>query len=300
MSMGTKKLILLAGPTAVGKTALAIKWASALNTEIISADSRQCYRELNIGVARPSPEELAQVPHHFIASHSIVDTVNAGTFEQYALKKAAEIFAEKDTVVMTGGTGLYIKAFCEGMDTIPAVPDAVRKTISNTYQRKGLQWLQQEVEKEDPQFFATGEIQNPHRLMRALEVVTHTGQSIMDYRQGAKKQRPFEIQKFVLGLPKEELHRRIDLRVDQMMQQGLLEEVKTLLPYAGHVALQTVGYRELFSYLDGNLSLERAVEDIKTHTRQYAKRQLTWFKKDPEFQWITADELAGNFAETLL
>jgi tRNA dimethylallyltransferase len=286
MQSKDKTIIVIAGPTAVGKTSVAIQVALALNTEIISTDSRQCYREMNIGVARPTAEELAAVKHHFIASRSIQQKVTAATFESYALEKTTQLFQQHNTVVMVGGTGLYIKAFCEGLDIIPEVPDAVRNSIVANYTQKGLPWLQQEVAKADPQFYASAEIENPHRLMRALEVLQATGQSIMHFRKGAPVERPFNIIKIGLQLPKEELHQHINSRVDNMIAEGLVKEVETLLPWKQLPALQTVGYRELFDYFEGQLTLPEAVERIKINTRHYAKRQLTWFKKDKAFHWL--------------
>jgi len=271
----------------VGKTAAAIQLAKSLDTSIISADSRQCFRELNIGVARPSPEELQSVGHYFIASHSIGEEVTAATFEELALQWTEEVFAGgKNRVVMVGGTGLYIKAFCEGLDTIPPVAEEIRTHIRQQFELGGIAWLQRQVQEADPGFYASGEVQNPQRLMRALEVRLSTGRSILAFRTQEKKQRPFNIQKIGLQLPKEELHRRINERVDRMMKNGLLEEVKGLLPYRERNALQTVGYTELFDHLDGKLSLEQAIEAIKTNTRHYAKRQMTWFRKDVSIRWI--------------
>jgi len=281
----------VAGPTAVGKTSLAIQLAQWLDTEIISADSRQCYQEMNIGVARPNVEELAQVKHHFIASHSIHQKVNAATFESYALEKAAAIFEEKDTLVMVGGTGLYIKAFCEGLDAIPEVPEQIRNEIIEAYNQKGLEWLQQTVAAADPLYFEKGEKENPHRLMRALEVVKATGQSIVHFQKGAKAERPFRIIKTALQLPKPLLHERISKRVEIMMQEGLLEEVKALVPYQHLTALQTVGYREIFEYFNGEKDIAQAIDDIKKNTRHYAKRQMTWFKKDTSFHWFEPQQL---------
>ncbi len=212
--------------------------------------------------------------------------MNAATFEQYALQKTNELFQKHDVVVMVGGTGLYIKAFCEGLDTIPAIDPAIRENIIKSYEEKGLIWLQQQVQQKDPAFYASGEIQNPQRMMRALEVIASTGQSILSFRKNEKTERPFNIIKIGLELPKEELHRNIHTRVDAMMEAGLLEEVKQLAEYKNLNALQTVGYKELFDYLDGNLSLTEAVERIKINTRQYAKRQMTWFKKDAEIKWF--------------
>ncbi len=285
-----KTVIIIAGPTAVGKTAVAIDVARHFTTEIISADSRQCFKELNIGVARPSPEELKTVKHHFIASHSIKEEVTAVTFEQYALPKVNELFQQHDVVVMTGGTGLYIKAFCEGLDAIPGVPAEIRNAIIAKYEQQGIQWLQNEIEKKDPLFYRDGEMQNPQRIMRALEVVEATGQSILDFRKGEKKKRPFTILKIGLELPKEELTQRINKRVDQMMKAGLLDEVKNLLSYKHLNALQTVGYAEIIDFLEGKTDLQTAVAEIKIHTRQYAKRQMTWFKKNKEVKWFSAGD----------
>lgn len=284
-----KTVIIIAGPTAVGKTAVAIEVAKHFQTEIISADSRQCFREMNIGVARPSEEELRQVPHHFIASHGIQDEVTAITFEQYALQKTGELFQHKDRVVMTGGTGLYIKAFCEGLDEIPEVPKEIRSIITKHYEQQGLEWLQYELKRKDPDFFSVGEIKNPQRMLRALEVFEATGRSILEFRKGEKLARNFGIIKIGLELPVDTLRQRINARVDQMMDKGLLEEVKNLLSSKHLNALQTVGYSELFDYLEGKTELQNAVEEIKIHTRQYAKRQMTWFKKDKIFEWFSPD-----------
>lgn len=286
MVQGKPTIIIICGPTAVGKTAVAIQLAKNLNTKIISADSRQCYKELNIGVAKPTVEELADIQHYFINSHSINEEVNAAVFEAYALNAAEEIFKEKDVAVMVGGTGLYIKAFCEGMDNIPITPAEIREEINSNYKQKGLEWLQSEVQKKDLAYWQTGEQKNPHRLIRALEVVTSTGKSINEFKQGNKAERPFRTIKVGLGLSKEQLYENINSRVDKMLSAGLVNEAKALIPYQNYRALQTVGYRELFEYFSNNTSLEQATIDIKTNSRQYAKRQLTWFKRDDEIKWF--------------
>lgn len=278
--------IIIAGPTAVGKTALAIRLAQHFSTDIISADSRQCFTEMSIGVAKPSQEELQQVHHYFINSHSIHQEVNAAIFEQYALATAEKIFSRNRVAIMVGGTGLYIKAFCEGLDDMPPVSPAIRQNIIDAYEQQGLEWLQQEVAREDPLYYATGEIQNPRRLIRALEVKRATGQSIRQFQKKKTSSRPFTVIKLGLQLPKEELHHNIHVRVDHMMERGLLEEVKALYPWRQLNALQTVGYTELFDYLEQKHTLEKAVELIKTNTRQYAKRQMTWFRRDPGIQWF--------------
>lgn len=290
--MKNKTVIIIAGPTAVGKTRVAIDLAKHFQTEIISADSRQCYRELNIGVARPSESELQEVPHHFIAAHSITENINAGFFEQYALEKTKEIFREKDVVIMCGGTGLYIKAFCEGMDEIPAASAETRNRIIEQYKQHGLAWLQETVKEKDPVFFQTGENQNPQRLMRALEVMEETGQSILAFRTGKKPERDFSILRIGLELPKEELQRNIELRAQAMYAAGLVEEVKNLQPFRAYNALKTVGYNEVFDFLDGHTTRAGSMESVKTHTRQYAKRQLTWFKKDTAMQWFSPSAAA--------
>ena len=286
---GGKTCILIVGSTAVGKTSLAIRLAQHFSTEIISCDSRQCYKELNIAVAKPSADELALVKHHFINSHSIHEPVTAASFEKYALEKAAEIFATHDVVVMVGGTGLYAKAFCDGIDEVPAIDDSIKQSINQQYQQHGLAWLQAEVEKNDPAYFAQGEIKNPHRLLRALEVKLSTGKSILDFQTQQKKPRDFANIKIGLEIPGTDLIDRINQRVDIMMQEGLLEEVKSLQRQQQLNALQTVGYKELFSHLSGELTLPQATEAIKINTRQYAKRQMTWFKKDTSIHWCSVD-----------
>jgi tRNA dimethylallyltransferase len=294
-----KTVIIIVGPTAAGKTSVAIELAKHFKTEIISADSRQCFKELKIGVARPSEEELQTVKHHFIASHSVYENVNAGTFEDFALQKANELFQTHDIVIMAGGTGLYIKAFCEGLDEIPKVPGEIRKAIILNYEKYGLDWLQREVEEKDPQYYTVGEIKNPQRLMRALEVVEATGRSILEFRKNMsdpaqrekKEKMDFNIIKIGLELSKEELYRNINARVNKMIKAGLAKEVKKLLPYKDLNALQTVGYSEVFDYLGGKISPDEAIELIKRNTRQYAKRQLTWFRKDKEIKWYTPEEI---------
>lgn len=245
---------------------------------------------MNIGVARPSVEELSSVPHHFIASHSIHDEVNAGVFEQYALQKTEILFRKHDIVVMTGGTGLYIRAFCEGIDDMPAIPSHIREEINLAYHEKGLGWLQSEVKEKDPSFWSIAEQQNPHRLLRALEVWLGTGKSITQFRIGQKAERPFRIIKVGMEMTREALNERINQRVDTMMKSGLLDEVKGLYSDRHINALQTVGYQELFDFLDQQTDVSTAVGLIQQHTRQYAKRQMTWFKKDTGIHWVNAGE----------
>lgn len=288
MTKKTNTVIIITGPTASGKTSLSLQLAKQFHTSIISADSRQCYKELNIGVAKPTQEELASVPHYFINSHSITEDVNAVTYERYALSVAHEIFQHENVAVMVGGTGLYIKAFCEGLDDMPAIPTAIRKKIIEEYETYGLAFLQNELQQKDPDFWLKAEQENPQRLMRALEVLRATGKSITEFQKNKTAKRDFNIIKIGLELSREELYRNINQRVDLMMQAGLLNEVETLLPYKNYNALQTVGYKELFDYLDGKINLDDAVEEIKKNTRHYAKRQMTWFKKDKEINWFKA------------
>ena len=286
--MLSKTVYIIVGPTAVGKTSLAIQLAKHLQTEIISADARQCYRELDIGVARPSQEELNQVQHHFIANHSIHEIVNASVFEKEALVITEKLFQQKDNIVMVGGTGLYIKAFCEGLDDIPSIDPSVRSSIIESYESNGLIWLQNELAQKDPLYWKQAEQENPHRLMRALEVYEGLGKSILTYQCHQKKQRPFEIKLIGLEMERSLLYNRINNRVEQMIALGLEKEVHTLLPQFSLNALQTVGYREWLPYFNQEQTKEQVIAAIQQNTRQYAKRQMTWFKKDPSVQWFNA------------
>lgn len=281
-----RTLVVLAGPTASGKTALGIWLAKAFNTEILSADSRQCFKELNIGVARPSPEELCQVPHHFIASHSIYDKVNAGLFANYGLELLDRLFKDHPVVFMVGGTGLYIKALTEGIDEMPATPEHIRQEITQQYQLHGLKWLQQATESEDPLFWQQAEKMNPQRLMRGLEFIRTTGRSITAFRKNEKQPRDFQVINIALDLPREQLYERINQRVDAMIELGLEKEVHDLYPLRHLNALQTVGYKEWYDYFEGRTSLSAVRALIQQNTRHYAKRQITWFKKQQDFRWF--------------
>lgn len=300
--MNAKTVVIICGPTAVGKTALAIQLAQHFKTKIVSADSRQCFKELNIGVAKPTNVELCQVPHYFINSHSIHQEVNAVVFEQYALQAVTAIFKENDIAVMVGGTGLYIKAFCEGLDQIPNIPEGIRDAIKTNYQEKGLAWLQQQVQEKDPAFWQVAEQQNAQRLQRALEVFEATKQSITTFRIGEQQQRFFNIIKIGLNLPREILYNRINARVVQMVHDGLVEEVKSLLQCQTLNALQTVGYREFFAYFNQQISLEKAIDEVQKNTRHYAKRQITWFKKDTKVKWFEPTDFTAilNHLQPLL
>lgn len=291
--MSKKTVYIILGPTAVGKTSFAIALAKHLNTEIISADARQCYSELNIGVARPSLEELSQVPHHFVGNHSIQKSINANIFEKEALQKAAELFKIKEAVVMVGGTGLYIKAFCEGLDRIPAIDPAIRTSIIQQYEQLGLRWLQKEVSVKDAHYWAKGEQQNPQRLMRALEVKLGTGASILSFQIKNNITRPFDIVKIGMELPRDQLYERINQRVWTMVENGLEQEVRSLFPYFHLNALQTVGYNEWIPYFEGSITLAKVIQTIQQNTRHYAKRQMTWFKKDPFISWYLPDQMSA-------
>lgn len=284
--MCAKTVIIIAGPTAVGKTKVAITLARYFNTAIISADSRQCFRELNIGVAKPATDELLSVPHYFINSHSITQNITAATFEEYALKALDDIFVSHDTAIVVGGTGLYIRALVKGFDHIPPVPEKIREEVKAVFEQQGREGLAAALLTEDPEFASEGEMKNPQRMMRALEVKRTSGVSIRAFQQASQNQRSFKTISIGLELPREQLYERINQRVDVMMKDGLLEEVKSLKEFRDLNALQTVGYREMFEFLDGQKTLQEAVDKIKQNTRHYAKRQLTWFKADSEISWF--------------
>ena len=294
-----KTCIVLVGPTASGKTTLAIELAQHFNTEIISADSRQCFKELNIGVAKPNDLQLNLVHHHFINSHSITDNLSAADFERFALTTTYKIFENNNVAVMCGGTGLYIKAFADGLDAIPLTENKIKKEITDSYAENGLVWLQKKVEEIDPLFWEKGETNNPHRLLRALEVFMTTGISIIAHQKKIKKQRPFKIIKVGIEINRQELYDRINSRVDVMQEQGLEQEAEFLLLYKHLNAMQTVGYRELFNFFEGKTTREMAFQLIKQNSRHYAKRQLTWFKKDEEIIWLEQKEILSYLINKL-
>ena len=277
--MNRKTCIIITGPTASGKTAYAIDLALKFNTQIISADSRQCFKELNIGVAKPSKEQLQKVKHYFINTHSIHEEVNAKIFEEYALRSVDEIFKNNDTAIMVGGTGLYIKAFCKGLDDIPETDEMIREKLNEQYLNESIQWLQNEIKLHDPQYFLKGEMQNPQRMLRALEVRLSTGKSILSFHSQKKIKRDFDIKTILMDLPREQLYNNINTRVDEMIREGLVKEAESLFAFRQYNALQTVGYSELFNYFEGKISLANAIEEIKKNTRHYAKRQITWLRK---------------------
>ena len=279
-------LIVILGPTASGKTDLAIEIAKAYNTEIISADSRQCYREISIGTAKPTTQQLSAVKHHFIDSHDLQESLNAGDFEQSALQVIDNLFKKNPVAVMAGGSGLYIRAVCDGFDHLPKADQALRASLDALYKQQGIEALQKELNTLDPEYFATIDQQNPHRLMRGIEVCRLTGQKYSELRRQEQTKRPFNILKLGLNPSRETLYQRINLRVDNMMEDGLLEEARRVLPWKDHQALQTVGYQELFKYFEDDWSLEEARNKIKQHTRNFAKRQLTWFRKESDILWM--------------
>jgi tRNA dimethylallyltransferase len=286
-----KHLIVVGGPTAVGKTSVAIALARHFNTVIVSADSRQIYREMNIGVARPSAEELAAVPHHFIASHSIHEPLSAGAYEQEALSTLDQLFQHHDQVIVCGGSGLFIRAITEGFDALPT-DHSIKSALQEEYEAKGLTWLQDTVRALDPNFYAKVDQQNHRRLLRAMEVMQIAGQSYSSLRTANAKPRPFHMHFIGLELPREELYQRINERVLTMMAHGLEEEARSLFAQRHLTALQTVGYAELFQYFDNSYSLNSAIERIQQHTRQYAKRQFTWFRNEMNMQWFTPNQTA--------
>lgn len=291
-----KRLIVIAGPTAVGKTAVAITLAQRFDAAVVSADSRQIFRELTIGTAKPDAQELAAAPHHFIDTHTIHNDYDAAQYGREALAFIHKLFAERDTLILCGGSGLYIKAALEGFDDIPEVPEAVRQDLVAQYETHGLPWLQTQMEALDPGHYATIDRQNPHRLLRALEVRIGTGQSIASFRGQHVLEHPFRIVKIGLELPREVLYARIDQRMDAMIAAGLFEEAASLYPFKNHQALQTVGYQEIFDFMDGHYDREEAIRLLKRNSRRYAKRQLTWFKRDTATRWFSPHDVAGMVA----
>lgn len=288
MTQGNKTLIVVAGPTAVGKTAAAIQLAQYFNTAVVSADSRQFFREMSIGTAKPDESELAAVQHYFINSHSISESFSVGDFEKQGLALLNELFKVHDKLILAGGSGLYIKAICEGFDDLPVADISVREKLNQQLEKEGITILQEKLKQVDPDYYTQVDLNNPQRIIRALEVFETSGKPFSSYRNATINKRPFNIIKLALDMPREKLYGRINLRVDQMVKQSLVEEVKGLLPYRELNSLNTVGYSELFDYFDGKISLDEALLLIKQNTRRFAKRQLTWFRKDKDFIWFDA------------
>ena len=291
MKKNTKKIILIVGPTAIGKTALSIELANALNTEIISCDSRQFYKELKIGAAPPNATALEAAKHHFIHHLSVKDDYNAGKFEINAIAKIKELHKTKNSIIVVGGSGLYVDSICRGFDKMPKIPDQIRVKLASKLDKQGLVWLQEEVKKSDPNFYASCDQQNPQRLLRALEVFITTGEIFSSFKSATPKERPFEIIKIGLTTDREILYKRINTRVDKMLEDGLLEEVESLIPFQQRNALQTVGYKEIFAFYNNECTLEKAVATIKQNTRRFAKRQLTWFRKDKNTTWFEPNQI---------
>ncbi|MFA5575462.1 MAG: tRNA (adenosine(37)-N6)-dimethylallyltransferase MiaA [Brumimicrobium sp.] len=284
-----KNLIVIAGPTASGKTSLSIELAKTLNAPIISADSRQFYKELSIGTAKPSKEEMEGVPHYFIDSHSIVNPVSAGRFEKEALEKIEKLSASNDYIIIAGGSGMFIDALIYGTDKIPH-DKKWREHWNQQFENKGIKFLQNKLKSIDPKYYSEVDLNNPHRLIRALEVHSNTGKSFSSYRNN-KRQHRFPLKYFVINHPREKLYERINKRVDLMIENGLIEEVKVNLKHRDLLSLNTVGYKELFDYFDGKIDINVAIELIKRNTRRYAKRQLTWFRKEENAIWLTPYEV---------
>ena len=290
MSNLKKTLITIVGPTAIGKTALAIEIARQYNTEIISADSRQFFREMNIGTAKPTEEELSQVKHHFINSNSVKDEISVGSFEKEAIATIENLFLTHDVLVMVGGSGLYINAVLYGFDDIPTADVDLREQLNQQFQEKGISNLQEMLKVLDPVYYAQVDIHNQQRIIRGLEVCISTGKPFSSFRNTEQKQRSFDHIIIGLNTDREKLYERINQRVDLMVKNGLIDEVKSLTAYKSFNALKTVGYSEIFDYLDGNFTLETAIEKIKLNTRHFAKRQVTWFKKYPQIFWFELNQ----------
>jgi tRNA dimethylallyltransferase len=289
----TKKLICIVGPTASGKTSLAIKIASLLNTEIISADSRQVYKELSIGTAVPSQKELSEIKHHFIQHKSIFENYSVADFEKEAIQKIEDLFESHDYVVLVGGTGLYIKAIEEGFDDLPQANYQYRQELENLLSEKGIAYLQNLLMQKDIQAYSSIDIQNPRRLIRVLEILELSGEKLSASWQHKKAIRNFNILKIAINLPREELYQRINLRVDSMLAIGLQTEIETLKEYKNLQALNTVGYKEWWPYFDEFEKLENVITKIKQHTRNFAKRQLTWFRKDSTIIWWDKEQVVN-------
>jgi tRNA dimethylallyltransferase len=286
IKMSAKTLVVIVGPTAVGKTDFAVRLGEYFKTEIISADSRQFYQELEIGTAKPTAMELGRVKHHFINSKSITEEYDAGTYGREARFLIDRLFEKYDVVIMCGGSGLYIKAALEGFDDLPEVPAEIRAGIATEYESRGLNWLQQEVAEHDPDYFDVVDQRNPQRLMRSLEVIRATGRSFSSFHKKKKVVLPFSVIKIGLTLERGQLYERIDKRMDDMIQDGLFEEAEKFYAYRNSNALQTVGYLEAFGLREGRHDREEAVRLMKRNSRRYAKRQHTWFRKDPEIKWF--------------
>lgn len=281
-----KNLLVIIGPTGVGKTELSLRIAENFGTEIVSADSRQLYANLKIGTAAPTPEELQRVPHHFIGTLQLTDYYSAAQYEEDALKLLDHLFQTKDVVILTGGSMMYVDAVCKGIDDIPTVDEETRKTLLERYEKEGLEQLCAELKLLDPDYYKIVDLKNHKRVIHALEICYMTGKTYTSFRTQEKKTRPFRMIKIGLTRDREELYARINQRVDIMMEQGLLDEVKQVYRYRQLNSLNTVGYKELFNYLDGEWALPFAIDKIKQNSRIYSRKQMTWFKRDEEIRWF--------------
>ncbi len=300
VSSQNHKLIVITGPTASGKTQLAIDVAKHYQTEIVSFDSRQFFKELSIGTAKPTLEQLNEVPHHFISNISVQDEYNAGTYELDAIKKLDELFQRKEVIVATGGSGMYLDAILYGFDELPKVEEALREKLNKIYEEEGIEVLQTMLAKLDPEHYNNVDLQNPHRLLRALEVCLATGIPFSQQRKRKTKQRNFTSHLFGIDLEREELYGAINNRVDEMIAAGLLDEVRSLSAFCHLNALQTVGYKELFQHMEGKLDMETAVNLIKQNTRRFAKRQMTWFRKYEEMNWVKKSEAKNKIIKEMV
>lgn len=285
-----KRLVVLLGPTGVGKTELSLSLAEHLKSPILSADSRQLYADLQIGTAAPTADQLARVKHYFVGTLHLTDYYSAAQYEADVIREMERLFLDHGSLLLTGGSMMYIDAVCKGIDDIPTVDEETRRYMMEHYQKDGLEALQQELKELDPEHYEIVDLKNPKRVIHALEICRMTGKTYTSFRKAEIKERPFEVLYIGLNRPREELFQRINSRVDQMMADGLLQEVQQVLPYRNENSLNTVGYKELFAYLDGNCTLDFAIEKIKKNTRVYAKKQLTWFKKNEQIHWFHPDE----------
>jgi tRNA dimethylallyltransferase len=296
----SKTLVVIAGPTAIGKTNVSIALASYFCTEIVSCDSRQVYREMTIGTAIPSPEELKKIPHHFIHSHSVYDALNASNYESEAIALIERLFEKNNILILTGGSMLYIDAVCKGIDFMPDADPEIRESLKNTLKNEGLESLRLQLKQLDPDYYTTVDLKNPARILHAVEICLTTGKPFSSFLTNSRKNRNFRILKIVLDCPREELHRTINTRVDKMIAMGLEEEAGSLYHIKHLTPLNTVGYKEMFAYFDGEITLSVAIERIKRNTRRYARKQLSWFRNDKLYRWFYPSDITGiiNFIKT--
>ncbi len=298
--MSKKHLIVLLGPTGVGKTAVSISISNRFDAPIVSADSRQFFKEMYIGTAAPTPEQLSLAPHYLVAHKSITERYSCGMFELEALELLNKIYIKQDVAMLVGGSMLYIDAVCHGIDNFPTPDSELRQSLENQLSTEGIESLRAQLKLLDPEFYNQVDLKNPKRILKAVEICLQTGKTYSSFLSNPQKERPFKAIKIGLNLTREELYERINARVDQMINEGLVEEAKSLYPHRHHNALKTVGYREIFDYIEGNISLEKAIELIKRNSRRYAKRQLTWWGRDKEIEWFSPGEIVNiiNYIST--